>query len=188
MMTRLLLIKSMVLTIAILAAAPVLSGPPAESGPNVIRYEDGVAFVYVDIDQGIQVILGVNIVEFCTIGADFDLVSILEVSVPEDSNRIKQLLKGDVQASAWAFPEFDCGKYTTELPLGEGMVRIQGTDNDLNVFLNDDNQNANAFGLNANGKIFSATGERLNLKVVDRSVWDGTNPESFMNILRISVK
>ena len=175
--------------IAILLSATALANPPAQSGPNVIRFEDGAAWGFVDFENGTQVILGANMAEFCGGLINFDIVSFTEVSVPQDTDRIKQLIKGEVQATVWGFTDFDCALFTTELPLAAGMVRIQGNDNDLVVFLRDNN-NANSFGIRANGDMWSpASGERYRFHLVWHIVWDGVDGEKFFKeILKFGLK
>lgn len=166
-----------------------------------MRFEGGVAFGIPDFDEGTQAILGVNMMEFCGSppyvdggpGVDGifnpDIVPFMEVTIPQDTDRIKQLLMGEVQATVWGFSEFDCGRFTTELPLGEGMVRIHSNDNDLIVFLRDNN-NANSFSVKANGDMWSpATGEQLKFHLVFHIVWDGVDGNKFFKrMVKISLK
>jgi hypothetical protein len=183
-----MLFKSLLVLIGLSMSAPVVSDPPAQSGPNVMRFDGGVAFSIPDFDAGTQVILGVNMIEFCNDFFNPDTVPFMDINVPEDSDRIKQLFKGEVQASVWGFSEFNCARFLSELPLGQGMVQVHGNDNDLIVFLRD-NQNANSFGIRANGDMWSpATGEQLKFHLVWHVVWDGADGDKFKEMVKISLK
>jgi hypothetical protein len=110
------------------------------------------------------------------------------VTNPQDEDRIKQLAKGMVIASVWDFADFDCARFLTEMPLASGMATFHLNDNDLTVFLRD-NQNANAFGIKAHGDLFSPEMDPLKFHLVWHVVWDGVDGEKFFKeIVKISLK
>ena len=164
-----------------LVSSGIHAEPPASSGPNVIRFESGIGFTFVNLEEGTRVVLGVIMLEFCTIGFIGDIVDFLEVNVPQDNDRIKQLFKGDVQATVWPFSDFSCDRIVNELPTAEGMVRVVATDNDLLTFLRD-NKNINSYGLNANGKMYSPlTGQRYRFRLKFHALFDDLNDEDPSN-------
>ena len=180
--------KYLLATVALLISASALSNPPPTSGPNVVRFDDFFAVNISDFEDNKQVIFGADVTEFCNGVIDFDVLSFMEVTNPQDEDRIKQLAKGMVFASVWDFADFDCGRFLTEMPLASGMAKVHLNDNDLIVFLRD-NQNANSFGLKAQGDLFSPDGEPLKFHFVWHVVWDGVDGEKFFKeIIKISLK
>ena len=172
------LVNTIIVAAAMLFSMPASSNPPATSGPIVIRFDDAFAMFDVDTNAGISSILGADPNEFCIGIIDFDTVSFMDVDVPEDANRISEKLSGHVRASVWPFTVFDCNLFLTVPPLATGMAKVKGTDNDLVVFLNPDNVNANAFGYNAHGKLFDQSGSAKQFSLVFRGVWDGNDPST----------
>ena len=185
---RVNLARNFLVVTAVLFSTSVLSNPPAASGPNVIRFNDDFAVFNIDTRNGLSAVLGADPNEFCNGIVNFDTVSYLEVDVPEDANRISQKLSGHVQASVWPFTVFDCTLFSTVPPLATGMAKVKGTDNDLFVFLNPDNVNANAFGYNAHGALTDQSGNRRNFNLVFRAVWDGNDPSTFRIVELIQLK
>jgi hypothetical protein len=182
------LLKFVFLPIALLLSVTTLADPPPASGPNVVRFDDTFALQVPDFEDNKQVILGADITEFCNGVVNFDVIPFMEVTNPQDEDRIKQLAKGIVVASVWDFADFDCDRFLTEMPLASGMASFHLNDNDLNVFLRD-NQNANSFGVKAHGDLFSPDGEPLKFQFVWHVVWDGVDGEKFFKeIVKISLK
>jgi len=115
------------------------------------------------------------------------LVDLQRIDVPEDANRVNDLLHGDdLTTSVWPFTDFDCGLFLTTTPLATGTVDVRNTDNDFFVFLNPDNKNHNAFGFTAQGKLTSATGKRAHFNVVSRVVFKPG--EFFKAVSKINLK
>jgi hypothetical protein len=180
--------KYLLATVILLISASALSNPPPTSGPNVVRFDDFFAVNISDFEDNKQVILGADVTEFCLGTVDFDVISFMEVTNPQDEARIKQLFKGEAYASVWDFPEFDCDRFLSDLPLATGMARIHGNDNDLIVF-DRDNKNANSFGIKAHGDLWSPEQEQLKFHLVWHIVWDGIDGEKFFKeIVKISLK
>lgn len=172
------ILNKLLLVVSAFLISPVTFGePPAESGPNVIRYESGVALFFTDPDAGAIAVFGGSVVEFCTGDFDPDLISFTEVSVPQDTDRIKRLIRGQVRASVWPFAAFDCNLFLTTLPTAEGMVHLRNNDNDLTSFLRDNN-NINSFGWKANGAMYSPlTGERFQFNLIYHALFDDLNDD-----------
>lgn len=164
-------------------------GPPASSGPIVIRSQTLFAVFFIDSDKGISASIGADPVEFCNGIVNFDIVELQEISVPEDANRLIDLIKGsNVTASVWPFATFDCDLFATTTPLATGTVKLVNTDNDLLVFLNPDNRNANAFGFTAQGKLTRPDGSQANFNGVSKCVWDGNDINSLKCVDKINLK
>lgn len=159
----------------LLTSLATYADPPAESGPNVIRYDGGIGQFFIDPDAGTIAVLGGNVAEFCR-GGGLDVVSIMRVNVPQDTDRIKRLIRGEVEASVWPFTTFDCSLFTTTLPIAEGMVHISNNDNDLVSFLRD-NKNINSYGWKANGTMYSPTGERFQFNLIYHALFDDLNDD-----------
>ena len=126
-----------------------------------------------------QAVYAFDPVQFCQGNPAFEIVNIQNVSVPEDANRINQLVQGDdLTTSVWPFTAFDCGLFTTVAPLATGVTDLVTTDNDLLTFLNPDSRNANAFGFMARGRLTLADGRTSQYNGITRCVWDGNDPTS----------
>lgn len=151
---------------------------PESPGPNVFRFKDGLGIFYADPERELSAIHGGDVVEFClTGGTTFPLVDIQEVKPKQNPDRIIQLLQADdVETTVWPFPSFDCDLFTTTPPLATGTVDLVNTDNDLLVFLRDNN-NANAFGFAAHGQLMRSNGRTAHFNGVSRIVWDGEDGE-----------
>jgi hypothetical protein len=191
-MKKKVLILLAVLLVALIAAIPAFADPPASSGPIVVRFEldgeDGVGFFYADERKGLSVTIGVDVVADCNGTFDADLVSIQEIHVPEDANRIISLLNGDdLTTTVWPFTEFDCGLFTTIEPVATGTSDLVLTDNDLDVGLTPDNVNWNAFGFTAHGLLTAQDGSDVHFNGVERCVWDGNNGATFSCVERINM-
>lgn len=176
-----------VLAVGLAMGMPAAADPPANSGPIVIRTDDEAAWFLPEEEAGMSVALGWDPLEFCGGTVEFDVLSLQEISVPEDANRLIDLLKGEVRTSVWPFIVFDCGLFTTVEPLATGYSDLVSTDNDLRVFLNPDNINANAFGLVAHGALYDADGDRKQFSFMDRLVWDGVDSDSLKFTTKIKL-
>jgi hypothetical protein len=192
-MFRLIVLSLAIVGIFALSLQTAFADPsngPANPGPIVMRYDGDIGIFQAYEGNGISAIYGGDVVEFCLTGdTEFDLVHIQDVAVPEDANRIVELIHGyDVNTTVWPFVEFDCDLFTSTEPLAAGAVDMRQTDNDLLVFLNPDNVNANAFGYMVHGRVYDKYGTRMNLNAFYRAVWDGNDPESFNEVWRIHLR
>ena len=187
-MKKTLLLLTLVLVIALVAAIPAFADPAEDSGPIVARYQGIFIAHYNDPANGLGAIIGADIREFCSGVVDFDLVNIQDIDVPEDANRIVQIFDDDaITISVWPFPEFDCGLFLSTDPVAAGTAAIVGTDNDLTVFNNPDNVNWNAYGFTAHGSLTAADGSSVRLNTVSRCVWDGVDGDSGHCVGRINL-
>jgi len=179
------IIKSALILFALLMSAPVVSDPPAESGPNVTRFEDSLVVINVDTNAGLTAMLGFDPYEACQFIFDFDTVAIKQVDIPSAPERIVDQFSGYVRASVWpfvipadvVFPAW-CELIDIYPPLATGMVDINGTDNDLLVFTYV-NKNENAFGWNAHGTLYDDNDGRV-FHLTYRAHWggDGDDPDA----------
>jgi hypothetical protein len=178
-MIKKLFLFVVVLLVALVTAIPALADPPPSSGLKVVRY-DGIVYLHtVDYKNGLSAIVGADIVEFCNTYSGFDLVSIQDIHVPEDANRIVEIAHGDdVTTSVWQFTDFDCGLFTTQEPVATGTTDVVSTDNDLDVYNNPDHVNWNAFGFTAHGLLAAPDGGAKQMNGVSRCVWDGVDSDS----------
>ncbi len=168
--------------------ASLAKGPPPTSGPIVIRSQTLFAVFFVDLDKGISASIGADPVEFCSGIIDFDIVELQEISVPEDANRLIDLVKGsNVTASVWPFTTFDCDLFANTTPLATGTVKLVNTDNDLLIFLNPDHKNSNAFGFTAQGRLNRPDGTKASFNAVSKCVWDGDDIASLKCVEKINL-
>lgn len=162
---------------------------PDNPGPIVMRSEVTFAVFYVDAKAGVSAIHGADIIEFCGGTIDFDLVDLQRIDVPEDANRVNDILQGDdVRTSVWPFTVFDCNLFTTVTPLATGTADVRLTDNDVFVFLNPESVNHNAFGFRAHGKLEDSAGETVNFSGHCNCVWDGNDIDTLKCNDKINVK
>lgn len=165
-------------------AAPALSDPPGESGPNVTRFEGTLAAFNSDMKSGLTGVLGFDPIDACRFIFDFDSVSVKEVNIPSAPERIIQQFHGYVRASVWPivippedgfFPNW-CPYFQASAPLATGIAAVNGTDNDLLAFLYEP-KNENAFGWNAHGTLDDHDGYAKIFHLTFRAHWDGgTDP------------
>ena len=187
-MKKMLFVLVFVLLAALLAAIPALADPPAASGPNVVRFEDTFAVFYPDVRNGLSVTIGADVVEDCNGNFDPEVVSIQDIHVPEDANRIIEIIHGDeLITEVWPFTDFDCELFTTVDPVGAGTSDLVSTDNDLVVFLTEDNVNWNAFGFTAHGWLTAQDGSEVRFNGVSRCLWDGNDGDTFRCVDRIGL-
>lgn len=155
-----------------------LAEPPASSGV-VTRDSYNGGWVDVDPNAGMLSVLGFDIVQWCTDGAPFELISYSDKLV-QSGLRLNTLEKAELTASVWPFTVFDCDLFTTVAPLATGTASYRLHDNDLfgNEFCEEKN-NANAFGRKANGTLYSPSGKKKQFSMHTTGIYDcetGTFP------------
>ncbi|WP_138431451.1 hypothetical protein [Fodinibius saliphilus] len=153
-------------------------GPPTASGPRVIRFEGTATFLITDPKNDYAYFVGANVVDICQGIPSFSAVNFMEVQPAEDLNRIIRNIKGkDVLASLWNPAPSSCADVLAGEPLATGIANFTSTDNDLLVFLNPDNKNANSFGISSSGKFeLTSDGKSVRANAHSRCVWDGVDP------------
>lgn len=157
-------------------------GPPANSGPNVIRI-DGTGFFLIAIDPitGDGAFFGADLFEVCSGGTGFDIFDTTIIFPPEDDNRVIELSRGkDLTASLWnpapaSCQDLNSGSATL---IGTGKAHVVFNSNDELSFLNPKSVNHNAYGFNAQGWVENSDGEKLKVKAISRCVWDGIDANS----------
>lgn len=151
-------LKSVVTLFAVTTIGTAIAEPPANSGV-VVRGTYNNAYFDVDMKKGISVVLGADISEFCNGIEDFDVIAYSDKAV-QQGLRIVTVEKSEVIASVWSFTEFDCGLFTTELPLATGMASMILNDNDLIGNENcEEKNNINVFSRKAHGTLYAPSGE-----------------------------
>lgn len=188
-------IASSVLALLLLAFnIQALADPPDQSGPNVTRFDGGLFDFRSDEKSGLTAALGGDPREACNFDFDFDEVSYKDIDVPSADERIVGQFSGYVRAFVWEglLPDpFDffanCEFFFAADPLATGMVKINGTDNDIFVF-EYENTNRNAFGWNAHGTLYDYMGDGHVFHLTFRANWDGNDEESFSEKVKISLK
>ena len=132
-----------------------VSGPPAQSGPYVVRFDDVYALWFIDVERNLGVIIGDDIVEFCSSGIpDFEIVSIMDVNLPNDQAAVIDIMWGQhMTASVWPFTTFNCDLFLNTPPLATGYVNFRYTDNDLYAWMHEDPKRMNSYGITANGLV-----------------------------------
>ena len=158
--------------LATLFSGVAIADPPEASG-IVTRggYEGG--WWWADEDTGLGVIIGTDIVALCSGTREFGFVAYSDKDI-QDGLRLIRLEKGrNLVASVWPFTEFDCGRFLTELPLATGEVNRLMHDNDLyGPRYCDIKNNANAYGENFHGDLYSPTGEKRRFNGRMRGLYD----------------
>jgi hypothetical protein len=145
-----------------------------DAGGIITRDEMGLGLFQRDSKTQLQVVLGIDIAEFCGGVWAPDLVARQIVDVPDEANRIVRLLHGtDVRTSVWPNFGFNCGLFTTTTPLATGLSKFVHTDNDVFIFFNPDNKNSNAYGWTAHGVLADPAGDKAPFSAHRRCQWDG---------------
>ena len=166
-MKRMKVLTGFLLLSALLYSGLISAGPPPASGV-VIRDEVEVGLTWVDFDSGLRVILGADIVEFCSGIVDFDVVYRQSVEPPIGENWVIERLHGEVRALVFDFLDFDCELFLNNEPIAAGYAMLTATDNDLNVA---GPPNANAWGYMAHGDVYAPDGVELALSAVVRNLY-----------------
>ena len=154
-----------------------IAEPPASSG---IVMRDGYFFgsVEVDTDAGVLAVLGFDPIEYCADpdNAAFDFVTFSDKNL-QNGFRLNTLEKGEMTASVWPLTEFQCDLIALSAPLATGIVKYRLHDNDLfGPEFCDQKNNANAFGMKANGTLYTIFGEAMKLNM---HVWGLFDCETF---------
>jgi hypothetical protein len=173
MKTRIIL----VVLVCVFVTAPLLAqGPPAESGPNVIRDEAyGWWWYFTDAKRGYVAFVGADPVAICSGGDADSWWNYQENYPPAEEGLIHFLAKGDdVPASVYPISIWDYGacEYILSFPpIAAGTADVVITDNDLDASLYDHNRK-NAYGLSAHGALTAPDGERMIFNGGFRCVYD----------------
>ncbi len=165
--------------------------PPAQSGPYVIRTEgliEGLLYAVPDDKTGLTAFVGGDLEDACLGNPDpFDTVPLMDIRVPEDTNRIIRIQKGPVRVSIYkgVFSGGFCSFVFNNELVASGTGDFTWTDNDLLTFLTTDNINADAFGFQVQGNLTTPDDASVAFRVVSRAVWDGVDVNSFKAVNRV---
>jgi hypothetical protein len=157
-----------------------ITNGPAASGV-VIRGEGVAAWAWPDVKSGLQVVAGVDMLEFCAGIINFDVTPIKYANLPD--GRINELAQGMVQATVWDFVDFDCALFTTRDPVASGVARYQYTDNDVTLA---GENSADSWGVTVHGTLARPNGDEAALAAHFRAlIRDG----AFVHgVYRVSLK
>jgi hypothetical protein len=189
------------------SSAPIVASSDAQhnasasllktSGPGawIYRFEAMYWYEYFDANTGLLLTLGVNDLDLlCALeGEGMDVFNIHDLylpnSDPELRRNVSQAKGSDVIAFVWradAFPEHLCVFRNNNEPLAIGTAHLVSTDNDYYAPYQD-NKNSNAFGVKAEGTLKGPDGQAYKLNLVYRGLWDGVDPASYKEVLKIQL-
>jgi hypothetical protein len=163
----------------------------SESGAVIVRREQMVFFNFYDANAALGLYLGINDLAAACSGQSgwMDVFSYKEISLPDADpalrRMMRQMMGDDVGAIVWSsatWPINPCAN----VPLAEGTAHFIRTDNDF-FASTQDNNNSNAWGIKANGRLVGADGQVYQLNFVVRVVWDGLDPASRKTVLKIQL-
>ena len=149
-------------------------------GAGIVRYEQENAFGFIDYDEHLIIVLGINDMQnFCNGTGGMDIFKFKELLLPNADPELRRMVMSikafDVTASVYQadeWPEYFCDFTLSHQPIAVGPANFNYTDNDVNAWWQD-NPNANAFGYKANGSLVGPTGQRYNFNFFYRVAWDG---------------
>ena len=146
-----------------------------DTGAQVVRYQDALAIIYTDDARGLQLIVGVDIEEYCTVGFFPDIVDIMEITNPVDQELVVQLIRGKgVHAAVYPLYEFDCARMLDEGPIAAGTADFLSVDNDLYAWYDtNDASRVNSATIKANGTLYTPDGQKVLLNFTWKLLWPG---------------
>jgi hypothetical protein len=165
--------------IAMAAAGPALADPPAFSG-IVERGTDVFATTWVDAAAGTRIVVGADILEYCSGVVNFDSITYQDAVI---NGRLNDIAWGEnVTTSVWPFLAFDCNLFENIEPIATGTADWILPDNDLLVT----GDQANAWGFNVRGFLATPDGARARVNahqyfVVDDGQLLSTNSRIIIN-------
>ena len=183
-------ITRFVLVTVLMSLCSILyADPPTESGV-VFRGEYPVATFWVDEDSGLMVFFD-DVVGFCSDPSfEFEVLTWMDVyansAPPPDGPRIVTRFHGQILASVWPIFDFDCERFTTDLPIASGMVTLSLNDNDLFARLNPGN-NVNVVNRRAQGFLYTPDGERKRLSFKQYLMWDGEDIGTLVERIKVEL-
>ena len=150
----------------------VIASPPVQSGPYVIRYEEGTWVWIWDVENSMYAIIGFDVWDYCSGELEFDIVSIQDVMERPIQNAINEILHGDhMTVSVWPVGSVDCDVLMNIEPIATGYVDITSTDNDYFAYLQADPKRMNAFGTMGHGVVETYGGGTAQLSFHWRQCW-----------------
>ncbi len=165
-------------------------GPPAQSGPYVVRSEESFAFFISDEAAGVTAFLGFDATEaFCHEQIDYDLVPVQYVFAPSGDFRIISRFTGTVRTTVYEgiYTEGDICAFLASAPiLAQGYSTVTHRDNDLLV--DQQNPNRNAYGWTAHGTLTDPNGDQVQFSWHLSVLWDGVNFEPFKVQTKLTLK
>lgn len=158
-------------------------------GAGILRYEAENAYGFIDLDEHLILILGINDVQnFCNGTGGMDIFKFKELLLPNANPDIRRLIMQinarDVSALVYQADEWPadfCAFILSNNPLAVGTANFKYTDNDFNAWWQE-HPNRNPFGYKANGSITGPNGQEYNLNFFDRIIWDWDGSKFMENI------
>ncbi len=148
-------------------------------GAGILRYELENAYGFIDYDEHLILVLGLNDVQnFCNGTGGMDVFKFKELLLPNVDPELRRLMMqikaGDItaliyQADEW--PEYFCDFALNNEPIAVGSANFMYTDNDFNAWWQE-HPNRNPFGYKANGSLIGPNGQEYNFNFFDRVIWD----------------
>jgi len=164
---------------------------PDNGNPRILRFGSTAGFLIVDVEHNLFSLQAGTSRQFgCAPATVFDVMSVQWIlENPDDPlARIMETRLGeDVYIAVYRgpFPFADCADLMSR-KIAEGTGNFVNTDNDLNPFLRDDN-NHNAFGFTAQGRLVTPTSDVLQYNGVSKCVWDGHDGATVKCVDRINL-
>ena len=145
------------------------------SGAQVVRYQDALAIIYTDEVRGLQLIVGVDVEEYCTLGLFPDIIDIMEITNPVDQVLVVQLIRSkDVHAAVYPLYDFDCARMLDEGPIAVGTADFLSVDNDLYAWYDtNDASRVNSATSKVNGTLYTPDGQKVLLNFTWKLIWPG---------------
>jgi hypothetical protein len=150
--------------------------PPANSGPNIVRWESSFGWLFYDMANDLISIHSWDDV-VCSPGrTDFVLLQIQDIYNPSDQNLLMTLMKSK---GHWIFvfdwtgltgADINCEVLMENL-FAVGRGNLVSTDNDLFAWMEHDRNRANSFKTTGQGKVFDSAGAEYHYNLVSKYVW-----------------
>lgn len=167
------------------------------SGPGawIFKYfSETYGYGFIDEDRGLFLLFGIqDISDFCSGVPAYEVFKFKELWLPNtdpDQRRVILKMTGeDITAYVWHFDSVPGDIITficTNQPMAEGTVRVISTDNDYYAF-EEDNNNHNSFGTKAIGTLTGTEEQVYKLNLVYHAVWDGTDPSTVKEVVKIQL-
>ena len=150
--------------------------PPANSGPNIVRWETSFGWLYYDMNNDLISIHSWDDVVCAPGRTDFVLLQIQDIYNPSDQDLLMTLMKSK---GHWIFvydwtgltgDDISCDVLIENL-FAVGRGNLVSTDNDLFAWREHDRNRANSFKTTGQGKVFDDNGAEYHYNLVSQYVW-----------------
>lgn len=160
--------------VSLMAAAD----PPHVSG--IVERDDGrlVGARFVDVDTGLDLLIGVDPEQYCYAPIEYDAVPWQYLVIPNSGFRFIAGVEGQVQAHVYALgdpiPQSACAYvYGGQQELAGGTANLLYIDNDFfGALFEEDNNWTNAFSFRAKGELYDPSQVAHTLKFFYHRAWN----------------